>query len=198
MRAPLEPSVACAIVPLRRLGDLEGRNVRIPRATLLGLTRPWPDDGSAVAAGRRPAAAPVDSGYWLRSCDGFHVWGPTGRVGVVAEVRERDLVVAAGLFRRRLLLVPVAAVVLIEPDRTRLHVAYDPTAVTIREHGEGDVVEVMRPQARSPDLEGGVLARTRSCVGRAHPRRTAPTHIVSHEHDVESGSSSPRSGCATP
>ena len=124
--------------------------MRIPRTTLLGLTQPrsrdapWPADPRLVAA-------PVDAEYWLRSCEGFDVWGPAGRVGVVAEVRERDLAVAAGLFRRRFLLVPVSAVVQIEPDRKRLLLAYDPTAVSIREHAEGDVVEVGRPQAAHLD-----------------------------------------------
>jgi hypothetical protein len=70
---------------------------------------------------------------------------------VVAEVRVRDLAVAAGLFRRRLLLVPVAAVIEIEPDRKRLVLVYDPTVVAIREHAEGDVVEVGRPRAAHLD-----------------------------------------------
>jgi hypothetical protein len=124
--------------------------MRIPRTTLLGLTQPRSGEES-WPAGPRLVAAPVDSEYWLRSCEGFDVWGPTGRVGVVAEVRGRALAVAAGLFRRRLLLVPVAAVVQMEPDRKRLLIEYDPTVVAIREHAEGDVVEVGRPRALTPE-----------------------------------------------
>lgn len=124
--------------------------MRIPRTTLLGLTQPRSGDAS-LPADPRSVAAPVDAEYWLRSCDGFDVWGPAGRVGVVAEVRERDLAVATGLFRRRLLSVPVSAVVEIEPDRKRLLLAYDPTVVAIREHAEGDIVEVGRPRAAHLD-----------------------------------------------
>ena len=124
--------------------------MRIPRTTLLGLTQPRSGEAS-WPAGPRLVAAPVDSEYWLRSCEGFDVWGPAGRIGVVAEVRERALAVAAGLFRRRLLLVPVAAVVEIEPDRKRLLLGYDPTVVAIREHADGDVVEVGRPRALSDE-----------------------------------------------
>jgi hypothetical protein len=142
----LERPANYAIVRPSRSADLEGGEVRIPRTTLLGLAQPQSGDAS-WPADRRLVAVPVDGEYWLRSCDGFDVWGPTGRVGVVAEVRERALAVAAGLFRRRLLLVPVAAVVQIEPDRKRLLLAYDPTVVAIREHAERDVVEVGRPRA---------------------------------------------------
>ena len=124
--------------------------MRIPRTTLLGLTQPRSDDASRPAEGPS-VAAPVDAEYWLRSCEGFDAWGPAGRVGVVAEVRERDLAVAAGLFRRRLLLVPVSAVVHIEPDRKRLLLAFDPAVVAIREHGDGDIVEVGRPRAAHLD-----------------------------------------------
>lgn len=45
--------------------------------------------------------------YWLRHCQGFHVFGPDGRVGFVEAVDEVgdhvDLVIAAGLFRHRTL-----------------------------------------------------------------------------------------------
>lgn len=115
--------------------------MRIPRTTLLGLTGQHGDERGGVP--------PIDTEYWLRSCEGFDVWGPGGRVGIVAQVRERDLVVAAGLFRRRVLVAPLSSVVEIEPDRKRLLLAYDPAAVTIREHPDGDVIEVRRP-ARSP------------------------------------------------
>ncbi len=120
--------------------------MRIPRSTLLGLTRQH--------GGERAGVPPIDTEYWLRSCDGFDVWGPGGRVGIVEQVRERDLVVAAGLFRRRVLLAPLSSVVEIEPERKRLLLAYDPAAVTIREHAEGDVIEVRRPgpPPSGPDL----------------------------------------------
>ena len=115
--------------------------MRIPRTTLLRLTRQH--------GGERAGVPPIDTEYWLRSCEGFDVWGPGGRVGIVEQVRERDLVVAAGLFRRRVLVAPLSSVVEIEPERMRLVLAYDPAAVTIREHAEGDVIEVRRP-ARTP------------------------------------------------
>ena len=115
--------------------------MRIPRTTLLGLTRQH--------GGERAGVPPIDTDYWLRSCEGFDVWGPGGRVGIVEQVRERDIVVAAGLFRRRVLVAPLSSVVEIEPERMRLVLAYDPAAVTIREHAEGDVIEVRR-SARTP------------------------------------------------
>lgn len=120
--------------------------MRIPRTTLLGLTRQH--------GGEHPGVPPIDTEYWLRSCEGFDVWGPGGRVGIVEHVRERDLVVAAGLFRRRVLLAPLSSVVEIEPERKRLLLAYDPAAVTIREHPDGDVIEVRRsaPTPSGPDL----------------------------------------------
>jgi hypothetical protein len=62
-----------------------------------------------------PAASERD--YWLCRCEGFAVESPTGRTGVVDGVRflsrvdQPDLLeVRAGLFRRRLLLVPAEEV----------------------------------------------------------------------------------------
>jgi hypothetical protein len=47
------------------------------------------------------------------------------------------------------LVAPLSSVVEIEPERMRLVLAYDPAAVTIREHAEGDVIEVRWPE-RAP------------------------------------------------
>jgi hypothetical protein len=47
------------------------------------------------------------------------------------------------------LVAPLSSVIEIEPKRMRLVLACDPAAVTIREHAEGDVIEVRRP-ARTP------------------------------------------------
>ena len=101
--------------------------MRVPRATLLALTR-------------RPADQPADRGYWLARCEGFEVWGPSGRVGVVAEIVPRaspgtaELVVLCGMFRRRRVAIPVSAVRRIEPDLKRLTISDDTAAV-------GDVVD---------------------------------------------------------
>lgn len=61
--------------------------------------------------------APNERDYWLCRCEGFTVESPTGRTGVVDGVRFLSRVdqpdfleVRAGLFRRRLLLVPAEEV----------------------------------------------------------------------------------------
>ncbi len=87
--------------------------MRVPRATLLALTRQIPPQ-------------PVDPAYWLARCDGFEVWSPSGRVGVVAEIvpggshGAAELVVLCGMFRRRRVTIPATAIREIEPDRLRL------------------------------------------------------------------------------
>jgi hypothetical protein len=140
--------------------------MRIPRTTLLGLTQ---------HGGERAGVPPIDTEYWLRSCEGFDVWGPGGRVGIVEQVRERDLVVAAGLFRRRVLVAPLSSVIEIEPKRMRLVLACDPAAVTIREHAEGDVIEVRRSERppSGPDL-GDELSRRLDSIEHALPAGERP------------------------
>jgi hypothetical protein len=92
--------------------------MRVPRATLLALTR-------------QPDPQPVDPGYWLARCEGFEVWSPSGRVGVVAEIVPRhphgtaELLVLCGMFRRRRVAVPAADVKKIEPDLMRLTLAHE-------------------------------------------------------------------------
>jgi hypothetical protein len=104
--------------------------MRVPRATLLALTR-------------QPVPQPVDPGYWLARCDGFEVWSPSGRVGVVAEIVPRgphgtpELLVLCGMFRRRSVAIPASAVELIEPDRMRLTLRCEIGAVA-------DVVDARR------------------------------------------------------
>ncbi len=55
----------------------------------------------------RSDCRPDLSGYWLRHCHGFQVFGPDGRVGFVEAVEEDgdsvDLVISAGLLRHRTL-----------------------------------------------------------------------------------------------
>jgi hypothetical protein len=106
--------------------------MRVPRATLLALTR-------------QPDPQPVDPGYWLARCDGFEVWGPNGRLGLVAEIVQRppqgtaELLVLCGMFRRRTVVIPASAVRMIEPDKLRVTLSYDATVA--------DVVDARRPRA---------------------------------------------------
>jgi hypothetical protein len=117
--------------------------MRVPRATLLALTR-------------RPADA-GDPDYWRLECEGFQVWGPDGRLGVVAEVlpaasaEDTRLVVAGGLFRRRSLIVPVDLVAEIEPGRKRIVLESLPQP----DASDGpDVVSATKPPV-TPKPEGG-------------------------------------------
>lgn len=118
--------------------------MRVPRATLLALTR-QPADGS------------VDPAYWRLACEGFQVWGPSGRLGVVAEVlpgtapEESRLVVASGLFRRRSLIVPVELVSEVEPERKRIVLASLPQPAR---SAVPDVVSAAKPVV-APEPEGG-------------------------------------------
>lgn len=73
-----------------------------------------------------PSAGEDLSAYWLRTCEGFRVDSKSGRVGVVEEVRlssrkqPEALAVRAGLFRTRLLIVPVSEVERVVPRRKRV------------------------------------------------------------------------------
>lgn len=65
--------------------------------------------------------------YWLRNCHGFRVDTPRRRLGIVEDVlygSERDrpsaLAVRGGVFGRRVELVPIEAVEVIEPRHERL------------------------------------------------------------------------------
>jgi hypothetical protein len=114
--------------------------MRVPRATLLALTR-----------------QSADPAYWRLACEGFQVWGPDGRLGVVAEVLpgcspdESRLVVAGGLFRRRSLIVPVELVAEVEPERKRIVLASLPQP---ERTGMPDVVSAAKPMAAA-EPEGG-------------------------------------------
>jgi hypothetical protein len=68
-----------------------------------------------------------DRSYWLGRCEGFRVESSDGRVGVVAEVlfssridRPDALVLRAGLFGRRTLVVPVDEIAEISPREKRV------------------------------------------------------------------------------
>jgi hypothetical protein len=63
--------------------------------------------------------------YWLRTCEGFRVYSKDGQLGVVEEVRcsnkqPEALAVRTGLFRTRLLIVPVDEVKRIVPREKRV------------------------------------------------------------------------------
>jgi hypothetical protein len=112
-----------------------------------------------MARGRpRPSGAATDVDYWLRRCNGFRVDTPEGRVGVVEEVRyasrcDRPDVIAvrAGLFGRLLLIIPVAEVAWILPERKQLVL-----------HGSARSTATGRPQ----DLRGRVQPRGRDGASR--------------------------------
>jgi hypothetical protein len=80
------------------------------------------DRGEAKA----PSADEGSRAYWLRTCEGFRVDSKDGRVGVVEEVRfssdkqPEALAVRTGLFRMRLLIVPVNEVRRVVPRRKRI------------------------------------------------------------------------------
>ena len=118
--------------------------MRVPRATLLALTR-------------QPAEGAADPAYWRLACEGFQVWGPSGRLGVVADVlpgvapEESRLVVASGLFRRRSLIVPVDLVSEVEPERKRIVLASLPQPAR---SAVPDVVSAAKPIV-APEPKGG-------------------------------------------
>ena len=66
------------------------------------------------------------SGYWLSTCEGFSVESDEGRVGIVEEVhlspekQPEALAVRTGLFRTRVLIVPIDDVQEIVPRRKRV------------------------------------------------------------------------------
>ena len=88
---------------------------------------------------------------------GFQVWGPEGRLGVVAKVlagsppEDSRLVVTGGRFRRRSMLVPVDLVAEVDPERKRIVLASLPQP----ERGVvPDVVSAAKPTV-TPNPEGG-------------------------------------------
>ena len=74
-----------------------------------------------------PRPIVFDDDYWLCRCEGFRVESPTGRVGVVAEVRFEsrvdrpdELVVRGGPFGNRVTVIPVAEVADVLPRHERI------------------------------------------------------------------------------
>jgi hypothetical protein len=72
---------------------------------------------------------PIDFGddYWLCRCEGFRLDAPSGRLGVIAEVRfasrldrPDELVVRSGLFGNRVTIVPVSEVAEVLPRQGRI------------------------------------------------------------------------------
>ena len=92
----------------------------LPRSLVLALS----------AGGRTPgprSAWPADEAYWLAHCEGFHVDGPDGRIGVVEHVVSEswfdlpDVVsVASGRWRLRSTDMPIADVLEVRPEQKRL------------------------------------------------------------------------------
>ena len=97
--------------------------------------------------------------YWLARCEGYRVDVADGRLGTVEEVRFRarhdrpdSLAVRVGLFRTRLVLVPVEDVSEIVPREQRIRLSRSPLPV---ERGlVGDLLRALRRRTR-----GGVRAR---------------------------------------
>ena len=81
-----------------------------------------------VTNGRKaaPSADGDLSGYWLSTCEGFRVESNDGRVGIVEEIRfspngqPEALAVRTGLFRTRLVLVPIDDVQDVTPRTKRV------------------------------------------------------------------------------
>ena len=82
-------------------------------------------EGVASGEPKTPSADDL-SDYWLSTCEGFSVESNDGRVGIVEEVRlsrERQpeaLAVRTGLFRTRVLIVPVDDVQQVIPRSKRV------------------------------------------------------------------------------
>lgn len=77
----------------------------------------------------------LDEDYWLGHCEGFRVEAEGRRLGVVAAVRFRsrlecpdELVVCAGLFGKRVLLVPGGEVAAVIPRDELLVLSTQPQA----------------------------------------------------------------------
>lgn len=63
--------------------------------------------------------------YWLGHCEGYRVFGPEGRVGIVEAVlgeedEPRTLAVREGLFALRIVHVPIEDVVEVQPRAERI------------------------------------------------------------------------------
>jgi hypothetical protein len=104
------------------------------------------DVGVSRLTGSGPGA--IDRDYWLHRCEGFRVDSLDGRVGFVAELRfgtsmarPDALAVRAGLFGRRLLIVPVEQVAEILPQERRIVLRGSPRPTAIERlrslHGRG-------------------------------------------------------------
>jgi hypothetical protein len=80
----------------------------------------------ANGGGRAPSPQQDPSIYWLSTCKGFQVDSERGRIGIVEEVRfsprnaPEALAVRVGLFRTRLVIVPVSDVEYVLPRRKRV------------------------------------------------------------------------------
>ena len=87
--------------------------------------------------------------YWLCHSEGFRVDTPSGRLGIVEEVRFRsrhdrpdELVVRGGIFGRRVVNVPVAQVEQVEPRTRRIALAGD------EERSHVDLLAQLRSRVR--------------------------------------------------
>jgi hypothetical protein len=94
-----------------------------------GTEREWPGDSAATRQPpvELPRLVRFGRDYWLNRCSGFHVETPDGHQGRVEAVlfgsrldRPDLLVIRQGTLRRRRAIVPVDAVVEIDPVGGRL------------------------------------------------------------------------------
>ena len=73
-----------------------------------------------------PSTFPLDQEYWLAHCEGYRVDSEIGRIGLVEEVCSTPtghpdlLVLRAGRFVRRRLLVPAEEVMAVAPREERI------------------------------------------------------------------------------
>jgi hypothetical protein len=86
-----------------------------------------------VATEDLPADGSSGSAYWLCHSEGFRVDSESGRIGIVEHLRwdgsrtvPRALCVRAGLFGRRLLLIPVSEIKAVLPRQKRIVVPRSP------------------------------------------------------------------------
>ena len=112
-----------------------------------------PNEGTSSANDRLEFPRPPSLGrdYWLARCEGYRVDAPEGRVGRVEEVRfgarhdsPDSIGVRVGLFRQRLLIVPVQEVDEILPREQRVTLRHSPLGPPRR----GDVAQRLRRRKR--------------------------------------------------
>jgi hypothetical protein len=116
----------------QRIAELESK-----LALMIGAPQASPEEREAP---RRTVAVRRHDGagreYWLAHCEGFQVVSPTGAVGVVQSVRfgsrldlPDEVEIRAGRLRPLELVVPIAEVEDVEPEKERIRLTSDPRGV---------------------------------------------------------------------